>query len=127
MERLTVKQVIQTERECVARQQCDRNCAKCDLIMDAKDILSAYDHVLELLDAEEQGLLARIDERFALAMLAGARAIEQNPRKYFGATLVHDVFGDKPKKISYHDAAKMLREEAEAAIAKEGHDGRTES
>ncbi|MBO7668986.1 MAG: hypothetical protein J6S60_00215 [Oscillospiraceae bacterium] len=57
------------------------------------------------------------DECLALAMLAGARAIEQNPRKYFGTTFVHDVFGDKPKEISYHDAAKMLREEAEAALA----------
>lgn len=56
------------------------------------------------------------DERFALAMLAGARAIEQNPRKYFGTTFVHDVFGDKPKEISYYDAAKMLREAAEAAL-----------
>lgn len=60
MERLTVKQVVQNERECVARQQCDRNCAKCDLVMDAKDILSAYDHVLGLLDAEESGLLVRL-------------------------------------------------------------------
>lgn len=59
------------------------------------------------------------DERLALAMLAGARAIEQNPRKYFMTTLVHDAFGDKPKKISYHDAAKILREEAEAALAEE--------
>lgn len=59
------------------------------------------------------------DERFALAMLAGARAIKQNPRKYFVATFVYDVFVDKPKKISYHDAEKMLRAEAEAAL-KEG-------
>jgi len=77
------------------------------------DRLAAYE------DAEEQGLLVRLDECLALAMLAGARAIEQNPRKYYGTTFVHDVFGDKPKEISYHDAAKMLREKAEAAI-KEG-------
>lgn len=74
------------------------------------DKLASYE------DAEEAGILARIDERFALAMLAGARAIEQNLRKYFGTTFVHDVFGDKPKEISYHDAAKMLREKAEAAL-----------
>lgn len=78
------------------------------------------DKLCEYEDAEESGILARIDERLALAMLAGARAIEQNPRKYFGATFVHDVFGDKPEEISYHDAAKMLREKAEAALAKEG-------
>ena len=61
------------------------------------------------------------DERLALAMLAGARAIEQNPRKYFGATFVHDVFRvfGEPKEITYYEAAKMLREEAEAAL-KEG-------
>lgn len=61
----------------------------------------------------------RIDEGMAIAMLAGARAIEQNPRKYLGATFVYDCFGENPKEITYHDAARKLREEAEAALAKE--------
>lgn len=85
-----------------------------------EDEQSALQRLAAYEDAEEAGLLARIDERFALAMLAGARAIEQNPRKYYGTTFVHDAFGDNPKEISYHDAAKMLRVKAEAALAKEG-------
>ena len=92
----------------------------CPNLKEGKDWLSHMKMVADKLcayeDAEEQGIFARIDERFTLAMLAGARAIEQNPRKYFGATFVCDVFRDKPKKISYHDAAKMLREKAEAAL-----------
>ena len=45
---LTIR-VIQTERECVARQQCDRDCGRCDLVMDADEILAAYDYVLDIL------------------------------------------------------------------------------
>lgn len=71
-----------------------------------------YDKLCEYEDAEEQGLLVRLDERLALAMLAGARAIEQNPRKYFGTTFVHDVFGDNPKEISYYDAPRRSRSRA---------------
>ena len=56
-----------------------------------------------------------LDERIALAMLAGARAIEQNSRKYFGTTFVRDPFGC-PKEITYYEAAKKLREEAEVAL-----------
>ena len=44
-----------------------------------------------------------------LAMLAGARAIEQNKR-YFGAIFCHDIFGEHPSEISYSEAAKILRE-----------------
>lgn len=35
-------EVIQTEKACVSRQQCDRDCGKCDLVMQADDILDAY-------------------------------------------------------------------------------------
>ena len=44
-----VIKVIQTERECIARQQCDRDCGKCDLVMNADEILAAYDYVLDIL------------------------------------------------------------------------------
>ena len=42
--------IIKTERECVARQQCDRDCGKCDLVLDSEDILAAYDRVIYLLE-----------------------------------------------------------------------------
>ena len=54
MGEMTARQVLERERECVARQQCDRNCAQCDLVMEADDILAAYDHVLDILEAEEK-------------------------------------------------------------------------
>lgn len=44
-----VIKVIETERECVARQQCDRDCGKCDLVMETEDILAAYEYVLDML------------------------------------------------------------------------------
>lgn len=58
-----------------------------------------------------------MDENMALAMCAGARAIETNKR-FCGATYVFDVFGSE-KKISYHEAAKILRENAENALGEE--------
>lgn len=79
--------------------------------------LAAYE------DAEEQGLLVRLDRSMALAMLAGARAIEQNSRKYFGTTFVHDPFGCS-KEITYFEAAKKLRAEAEAALKGDTEDVR---
>ncbi len=51
-------------------------------------------------------------DKLTLAMLAGARAIENNKR-YQGTIFVHDVFGDRPEELSYYEAAKLLREEAE--------------
>lgn len=44
--------VLEQERACVARQGeewCDRDCARCDLVMDDKVILEAYDAVIALL------------------------------------------------------------------------------
>lgn len=78
-----------------------------------------YDRLCAYEDAEERGLLVRLDESVALAMLAGARAIEQNPRKYLGTTFMYDCFGENPKEITYYDAARKLREEAEAALVKD--------
>lgn len=96
----------------------------CPNLKEGKDWLSHMKMVADKLcayeDAEEQGLLVRLDEGMAIAMLAGARAIEQNPRKYLGLTFVYDCFGENPIEITYHDAARKLREKAEAALAEEG-------
>lgn len=85
---------------------------ECVDIVDLCDVwgerLAAYE------DAEEQGLLVRLTERLALAMRAGARAIENN-RRYDSATYVYDVFGAS-KELSYREAAGVLREEAEKAL-----------
>jgi len=56
-------------------------------------------------------------DKSILALLAGARAIENNKR-LICATYVYDIFGSA-KKISYFDAAKLLRDEAERQLALE--------
>lgn len=40
------------ERECVSRD-CDRDCAKCDIVQDREWLLSVYDDALELLKEQE--------------------------------------------------------------------------
>ena len=88
------------------------------------------DHIRDLLHAEQDGRLVVLDEKTALCMCAGARAIENNKR-LFGASYCYDVFGKRggPKEISYYEASNHLRdvaepvldrEEAEAALAQEG-------
>lgn len=49
-------------------------------------------------------------DKLKLAMLAGARAIQQS-RRLDGTIYVYDVFGN-PEEISYYEAMNVLREEA---------------
>lgn len=71
----------------------------------------------ELAQAEKDGQLVFITKKMALAMIAGARAIEKNKRLQ-GVIYNYDIFGElgAPKEISYFEAAKVLREAAEAAL-----------
>lgn len=80
-----------------------------------------WKHVQDLLQAEQDGRLVVLDEKTALSMYAGARAIENNKR-LFGATYVYDIFGKQggPKEIPYFDAANNLRNIASAMSLKEG-------
>ena len=48
MQKDKVIKIIETERECVSRD-CDRDCGRCDLVMDKTDILLAYNEVLKML------------------------------------------------------------------------------
>ena len=79
------------------------------------------DHIRDILQAEQEGRLVVLDEKTALSMYAGARAIENNKR-LFGATYVYDVFGKQggPKEIPYFDAANNLRNIASAMAQKGG-------
>ena len=78
-------------------------------------------HIRDLLQAEQEGRLVVLDEKTALSMYAGARAIENNKR-LFGATYVYDIFGKQggPKEIPYFDAANNLRNIASAMSLKGG-------
>ena len=45
--------VIEHEKECVLRnikKQCNRDCAKCDLILPDMDIVNAYNYALAVLN-----------------------------------------------------------------------------
>ena len=57
-------------------------------------------------------------QSLALAMLAGARAIEVSPR-FTGSSYVRDPFGEHgdPQEISYYTAAKLLREQGEKLLS----------
>mgnify|MGYP007038222773 CR=1 FL=1 len=44
-------ELLKIERECVQRgNTCDRNCAKCDLVQDDKELIEMYDNVIFTLE-----------------------------------------------------------------------------
>lgn len=42
-------ELMKIERECVSRENCDRNCAACDLVQDREELIDAYDSVIGIL------------------------------------------------------------------------------
>jgi hypothetical protein len=58
-----------------------------------------------------------LDDMLALAMCAGARAIETN-MNHMAKRYVYDVYKGEPT-ISYKEAAQMLRKAAEKALGEE--------
>ena len=77
--------------------------------------LGTVNELSTLVKARDEGRV--IDETTALAMAAGARAIENNKR-LFGVTYGWDIFGEcgGPKEISYFEAAKRLRAISESVL-----------
>jgi hypothetical protein len=79
------------------------------------------DRLSAICQAEREGRCVVLDEQLAMAMCAGARAIEQRGR----GTYVWDVLGN-PKEMPYVEAAKALRSiavpllNARAEAAKDG-------
>lgn len=60
---MTTSEVFKIERECILRNEsdnCNRDCASCDLVIDCDEILKAYDKVLDLLKKQEQGLIIEL-------------------------------------------------------------------
>ena len=58
--------VIEVERECVGRQ-CDRDCGRCDLVMEMEEILEAYNtaisalkEFLNMIDKKKNGILIEL-------------------------------------------------------------------
>lgn len=71
----------------------------------------------ELGKADQEGRVVVLDEKTALSIAAGARAIATSKR-LCGASYCRDVFRDS-KKISYFEAANILYEIAEKALEAE--------
>lgn len=50
-------EVIKTERLCVLKNEnksCDRNCAKCELVMETEEIIEAYNMAVLALKGEQE-------------------------------------------------------------------------
>lgn len=76
------------------------------------DLLEAADAIEELMyiaKAKNDGKILILNDKIALAMAAGARAIRGNKR-LAGTTYVYDVFGKDggPYEINYNDASEIL-------------------
>lgn len=44
--------LLQIEKECITRNDgvnCDRNCAKCDLVQDSQELLEMYEEVINFI------------------------------------------------------------------------------
>lgn len=53
MKAIRLKAIMETERACVKRAgYCNRNCARCDLVMEDSTLLEAYNEVIALLDRQ---------------------------------------------------------------------------
>lgn len=53
-----VIEILENEKACVVRNvrnECDRNCAKCDLVLPDADIINAYNYVLAVLNDLKRG------------------------------------------------------------------------
>ena len=55
MTNLEAVEIIKTEKKCVLRNMrgCNRDCAKCDLVLPEESILLAYDMAIKALNDEE--------------------------------------------------------------------------
>lgn len=51
--------VMEIKKECAQRnidKKCDRNCESCDLRLPDKDIMAAYDNVIQMLKRQDDDL-----------------------------------------------------------------------
>ena len=68
MAEITIKEVhdiMENELRCVQRASvngCDRECDKCDLLMDADKIVKAYCRVLSMIEYNSEYIIARQKE-----------------------------------------------------------------
>ena len=61
------KKLMQIEKECINRD-CDRNCAKCDIVQDINELNSAYDVVIKALEKQIAKKPIKTQEHIRYAM-----------------------------------------------------------
>ena len=52
-----ILQIMQNEKQCIIRnskQQCNRECNKCDLVLEDKEIIEAYTYVIHIIKSVEK-------------------------------------------------------------------------
>lgn len=88
-----------------------------DILGDTYDL----DRLRELVEADKQGRALIVTDEMATAMRAGALVLcRKGSKKLIGAGLNWTPREGKTLYIPYRKAADMLKEAAEAALAKEG-------
>ena len=86
------------------REPCQyENCVLCKVAADA------IEEIMYIAKAKNDGKILILNDKIALAMAAGARAIRGNKR-LAGTTYVYDVLGKDggPYEINYRDASETL-------------------
>lgn len=80
MNNIDAIQIIENERECVYRANtCDRHCDTCDLVMEDKYIIDAYDKAIHALkyNSKYRKSVRRYKRKYIYIKLALKRAIKE--------------------------------------------------
>lgn len=85
---------IQIEKECINRD-CDRNCAKCDIVQEVDDLNSAYDAAIKALEEVRQYRTIGTPEECQTAMELYK---EMHKRKFTLKSLLESREKQTPKK-----------------------------
>ena len=131
VDRLSYYEEIAPDPEAMRDEAYDLGYRSClhykGLTWDEAKELQAYrktgltvERAAELGKADQDGRVVVLDEKTALSIAAGARAIATSKR-LCGASYIRDVFRES-KKISYFEAANILYEIAEKALEAKPHD-----
>lgn len=85
---------MQIEKECINRD-CDRNCAKCDIVQEVDDLNSAYDAAIKALEEVQQYQAIGTHEEYQTAMELYK---EMHKRKFTLKSLLESREKQTPKK-----------------------------
>ena len=76
--------LLKIERECVSRD-CDRDCARCDLVQDRNELLAAFDKAVAVLESTIPRVLS-MEELLALDETDSTVYVERRTKTYYNET-----------------------------------------